>query len=105
MADTTFHVAMSVRGALKNSSRRELASMFTNGQGGRRLTADEAKDVLLEHLAKGHEVIPLAQECEGFDYAGGGCPGHTKPATLANVTPPRDLRTQLHADHKDCING
>jgi len=95
MADTTFHVALSVRGALKNSSRRELASMFIHGQNGRRLTADEAKDVLLDHLANGHEVIPLTQECAGFDYAGGGCPGHSKPTTLANVNPPRDLRTLL----------
>lgn len=95
MADTTFHVALSVRGTLKNASRRELGSMFTNSQTGRRLTADEAKDVLLDHLAKGHEVIPLAQVCEGFDYAGGGCPGHSKPTTLSTVTPPRDLRTKL----------
>lgn len=100
-AGNTFHVALSVRGALKNASRCELGSLFTKGRNGRRLTADEAKDVLLDHLANGHEVIPLAQACEGFDYAGGGCPGHSTPITLANITPPRDLRTQLptEADH------
>jgi hypothetical protein len=95
VADTTFHVALSVRGSLKNSSRRELGSMFSNSKTGRRLTADEAKDVLLDHLAKGHEVIPLATACEGFDYTGGGCPGHSEPITPANVAPPRDLRAQL----------
>lgn len=95
MADTTFHVALSVRGSLKNSSRRELGSMFSNSQTGRRLTADQAKDVLLDHLANGHEVIPLAPACEGFDYTGGRCPGHSEPIRQANVTPRRDLRTKL----------
>lgn len=71
-----FHFNINVRGMLKNASRRELASMFRNSSTGKRLTADEAKDELLDHLAKGHECIPLGQPCEGFDYAGGGCPGH-----------------------------
>lgn len=104
-AGNTFHVALSVRGALRNASRRELGTLFTKGRNGRRLTADEAKDVLLDYLANGHEVIPLAQACEGFDYAGGGCPGHSTAITLANVTPPRDLRTQLRADQEECANG
>lgn len=100
--NTTFHVALSVRGTLKNAPRRELASLFVNGQTGKRLTADEAKDALLNHLAKGHEVIPLAHDCQGFDYSGGGCPGHPETATLSTIKPPRDLRTQLH---KDCSHG
>ncbi|MBH1391798.1 hypothetical protein ACJ6WJ_04660 [Stenotrophomonas maltophilia] len=70
------HVHLDVRGALKNMTRRELANMFTNSTTGRKLTADEAKDVLMDHLAAGHKVIPLGPACEGFDYTGGGCPGH-----------------------------
>lgn len=95
MGNTIFHIALSVRSTLKNGSRSELGSLFVNGQTGKRLTVDEAKDALLDHLAKGHEVIPLAADCQGFDYSGGGCPGHADITTLANVTPPRDLRTQL----------
>ncbi|EPG5379750.1 TPA: hypothetical protein UN285_000374 [Stenotrophomonas maltophilia] len=70
------HIHLDVRGALKNMTRRELAAMFTESSTGRKLNADEAKDVLLDHLEAGHKVIPLGPACEGFDYAGGGCPGH-----------------------------
>lgn len=77
MANTIYHCSLSVRGALKHSTRRERASTFvaTNGQ---KLTADEAKDVLMDHLAKGHECIPMASDCVDFDYTGGGCPGHAE---------------------------
>lgn len=73
------HVHLDVRDALKNMTRRELANMFTNATTGRKLTSDEAKDVLMDHLAAGHKVIPLGKACEGFDYTGSGCPGHEVP--------------------------
>jgi hypothetical protein len=75
---TKYHVALNVRDAIKRMSRRELKGLFLNRATMKLLTADEAKDVLLEHLALGHEVIPLDSGCEGFDYAGGGCPGHAE---------------------------
>lgn len=50
--------------------------MFRNPATGKLLNADEAKDILLDHLAAGHEVIPCGPPCEGFDFAAGGCPGH-----------------------------
>ena len=77
MSRTMYHCCLNVRGMLKNGRRRELAAMFRSSATGKRLTADEAKDVLLDHLAKGHEVIPLDPTCEGFDFTGGGCPGHS----------------------------
>lgn len=70
------HVHLDVRGALTHMSKRELANLFSNARTGRGLTAEEARGVLLDHLEAGHKVIPLGKPCEGFDYAGGGCPGH-----------------------------
>jgi len=70
------HVHLDVRGALTTMSNRELSNLFSNSSTGRGLTAEEARSVLLDHLEAGHKVIPLGKACEGFDYAGGGCPGH-----------------------------
>lgn len=75
----TTHMCLSVRGALKTMTKKQLVSMFDH-DGGRRMTADEARDALLDELAKGHEVIPFGKACEGFDYSGGGCPGHLRPS-------------------------
>lgn len=47
---------------------------------GTKCTADEAKDHLLEALAQGKEVLPFRPPCEGFDFAGNGCPGHDTEA-------------------------
>lgn len=69
------HCCLSVRGALKNMTRRELGGSFRHADG-RRMTADEARDALFDELSKGREVIPFGAACEGFDYTGGGCPGH-----------------------------
>lgn len=91
------HCHLDVRGAIKNFSKRELASLFKNPENGRWLTADEAKDALLDHLAAGRVVLPMGPACDGFDYSGGGCPGHAVPVTLATVKPPRDMRVKVPA--------
>ncbi len=72
---TKIHMCLSVRGALKTMTKRQLGRMFSHDDG-RRMTADEARDALMDELAKGHEVIPFGEPCEGFDYGGSGCPGH-----------------------------
>ena len=72
----TFHIRQSVRGAIRDFTKRQLKSIFRVD--GRECTADEAKDHLLEALAQGKEVLPFGPPCEGFDFAGGGCPGHDK---------------------------
>ncbi len=77
------HMCLDVRGALKTMTRRELAGMFKHDDG-RKMTANEAKDALMDELAKGHEVIPFGKACEGFDYSGGGCPGHAVTANALN---------------------
>ena len=72
----TFHIHLSVRGAIRDFSKRQLKGMFRVD--GRECTAEEAKDHLLEALAQGKEVLPFGPPCEGFDFSGGGCPGHNK---------------------------
>ena len=69
------HMCLSVRGALMNWSDRQFDGVFTHDDG-RSMTPMEAKAALLDELAKGHEVIPCGPVCDGFDYGGGGCPGH-----------------------------
>lgn len=71
----TFRIHLSVRGALRAFSKRQLKGMF-RFEGGRECTADEVRDHLCECLAQGKEVLPFGKPCEGFDFSGGGCPGH-----------------------------
>ena len=71
----TFHIHLSVRGALRDFSKCQLKGMF-HFEGGRECTAGEAKDYLLECLAQGKEVLPMGPVCEGFDFSGNGCLGH-----------------------------
>lgn len=76
MTDTVLmHCSLSVRGALSTMKKRDLARLFRH-ESGRRMTADEAKETLMQCLADGKEALPFGPACEGFDYAGGGCPGH-----------------------------
>lgn len=69
----TIHVSLSVRGAL-NWPKRKL-SIFRNPTTGRAASPDDVRQWLMDHLASGHEVIPLTEDCEGFDFKT-GCPGH-----------------------------
>ena len=73
----TFHIHLSVRGAIRDFSKRQLKGMFRVD--GRECTADEAKDHLIEALAQGKEVLPFGPPCDGFDFSGGGCLGHETP--------------------------
>lgn len=77
MSRTVQHMCQSVRGALLNWKPRDYCNI--RDADGRPMTPREVKAALLDHLAKGHEVIPFGEPCEGFDYSGGGCPGHDVP--------------------------
>ena len=81
-------LCLCVRGFLKNAKfPSHYRQMFK--EGGRTLSPEEARDFLMDELAKGHEKIPCearcgnpCQEtgCEGFDYGEhGGCPGSVVP--------------------------
>ncbi|WP_447890442.1 hypothetical protein [Pseudomonas hormoni] len=80
----TFHIHLSVRGALRDFSKRQLKGLF-RAEGRRECTADEAKDQLLEAPAQGKEVLPFGPPCEGFDFSGNGCPGHDNPPAVVNA--------------------
>jgi len=75
---TMRHMKMSIRGCLMNWSDDEMRGVFSDSDGAD-LSPYEARKMLLDELAKGHEVIPVGNECEGFDYSGSGCPGHPMP--------------------------
>lgn len=75
---TMRHMKMSIRGCLMNWSDDEQIEAFQD-KDGNPLSTREAKAMLLDELSKGHEVIPVGNECEGFDYSGQGCPGHPMP--------------------------
>lgn len=79
----TLHIHLSVRGAIRDFSKRQLKGMFRVD--GRECTADEAKDHLLEALAQGKEVLPFGPPCDGFDFAGKGCSGHDNPPQAVNA--------------------
>ena len=77
MARTNHHVCISVRGILnwnKTYTRRMLKTM-TKSDGSRFTSVDEFRQSVMDELAKGHEVLPFGDPCEGFDYVK-GCPGH-----------------------------
>lgn len=70
----TIHCCLDVRGALKSMNQRQLVDLFRHDSG-RKATADEAKEHLMDAIAKGYEVLPFGSPCEGFSYQT-GCPGH-----------------------------
>jgi hypothetical protein len=75
---TTLHVSVDVRGLLHRNNR-ELRRYLSIPIGGRTLTtAYTFRDALIDQLAKGREVLPVGDACEGFDYKR-GCPGHLAP--------------------------
>ena len=76
------HMCVSVRGVLRWPDRKlvsDWSGCITDGAGKSLKTAFEIREFWMDHLAKGHEVIPLGEPCEGFDYGGKGCPGHPMP--------------------------
>lgn len=70
------HLCLGVRDFLKTAKfPRDFKHMFKHDDG-RSMTPEEARDCLLDELARGHELIPIGT-CDNFDYsAGGGCRGH-----------------------------
>jgi hypothetical protein len=90
-------MCLSVRGALRRlAESRSKKSEFTDD--GRPLTRLEAIESLQDELVKGHETIPLGENCnnpcqhadkgcKGFDHGkNGGCPGYwiTPESTAAS---------------------
>jgi hypothetical protein len=89
MTGRTWYMSLSVRGAIRDHSRRRpSAKSYINDDNGKSLTNSQAVDALMGELAKGHELLPMGDKCgkpcghadkgcTGFDYGeNGGCPGH-----------------------------
>ena len=80
MSDTVYtsiHMCISVRGLLVGATDEELRETITS-DGGKLLTALEAKSLLMDELVKGHEVLPLkGGPCDKWDWKE-GCLGHKK---------------------------
>ncbi len=70
------HGCLDIRGAL-GWRKSQLRGMFVD-ELGRKQTADQCREILLDELAKGRKVLPLGDPCEGFSFDT-GCPGHTEP--------------------------
>jgi len=69
---TLRHLSLSVEGALTNPENW-VDCITVDGKV--LTTALEVKAFLEECLALGYELLPMASDCEGFDYKT-GCPGH-----------------------------
>ena len=69
---TRRHLSLSVRGAL-NDPEKLVGCITVDGM--TLNTIQQVASFLRGELADGHEVLPMSDECEGFDYKT-GCPGH-----------------------------
>lgn len=70
----TFHMKQSIAGCLRNN--RVGTIDFLEDENGKPLSDAEARIELNKLLEAGHTVMPVGDDCEGFDVFGGGCPGH-----------------------------
>lgn len=73
------HISMSVRGALRNWTKKSYHGYLNDKETGRELSFEEAKEALMAELANGVEAIPL-MECDNFDPKK-GCLGHEEKPT------------------------
>ena len=79
---TTFHMKQSIAGCLRNNPIGTID--FLEDENGKPLSDTEARIELKKLLAQGHTVMPVGDNCEGFDVFGGGCPGH-EPLTGSDL--------------------
>lgn len=77
-----FHGCIHVMDMLKWSQSETKANLrvISKEDGTRYSCVNEFRRALQDELADGHEVLPMGEPCEGFDYAEGGCPGHEQDA-------------------------
>lgn len=68
----TYHMQLDIKGCLRNWGPNSHGGITDDA--GRQLSNAEAKDGLLEELAKGHRYLSFGS-CPDFDPVN-GCPGH-----------------------------
>lgn len=74
----TWHMCVDIQGALRRSDK-ELVRLFTDPDGVKR-SGRYVRDFLKLELMRGKRVLPIGDECVGFDYVN-GCPGHINEET------------------------
>lgn len=81
-AGTTYHITLDLRWVLR-AKDREIRNMLVDAQTGRTLTPEECRDLAIERLREGFEVLP---RCDHHD-AKGHCLGHppAEATTKENV--------------------
>lgn len=72
---------MNIAGALRNYGKKSMKGLLTDDNG-KEMTDKEVREYLNDCLAKGWKLLPSSSKCEGFDYFGGGCPGHKEDLTI-----------------------
>jgi hypothetical protein len=104
MSWRTVHMCLDIRGALKWPKRR-LKGMLVD-ELGRRLSADEVREALLDELVDGKRVLPLGPPCDGFDYVT-GCPGHPldEPKHISEVKLPAECGRAAELWNERSTNG
>jgi hypothetical protein len=74
-------MSINIAGILRNYKRRKI-NIF-NDDDGLPMPDKQARQYLKECVAKGWVCLPVSNNgCEGFDYLGGGCPGHEVVADI-----------------------
>lgn len=68
------HTCLSIEGCLNYHKRKKIN--YFQDENGNTISDQKARIYLAECQNKGWKVIPMGEECEGFDYFGKGCPGH-----------------------------
>lgn len=71
---TKRHMSINIEGMLRNYKGVKI-NIF-NDDNGNPLSDAEARIIIKECQDKGWKLIPMSDECEGFDPFGKGCPGH-----------------------------
>jgi len=76
-------MCIDVRGMLRWDKRTTLRNLrsITKSDGTPFKSVDEFKGFLMDELEKGHRVLPMSPDCEGFDYKT-GCPGHEEAKAM-----------------------
>jgi hypothetical protein len=72
MKRSIVHLSLNIAGALLNA--KDLKGCISV-DGKPLMTVREIKQFLSYQLSLGRRVLPMSDECEGFDYQT-GCPGH-----------------------------
>jgi len=83
------HMSMNISGLLRNYGRKKMDGIFTDDNGNE-YSDKTARKYLAECQAKGWKLLPMSDECEGFDHFGDGCPGHEIIEETEKNDPPKD---------------